>query len=136
MKEGVKEWEAERERAKSPPKSDTEKTASSQNPVRKDHVSKDSKNGGRVSIDHPSEGIEDPPSSPPPQQAVIPTSPPAILEEPPSTTAPSKEPAPDPPLETRESTASPECAVGEPLPTPNASPDVSTTTASESELDV
>ncbi|OXV08028.1 hypothetical protein Egran_04209 [Elaphomyces granulatus] len=138
MKEGVKEREAERERAKSPPQSDTEKTASSQNlPL----VTKDYRNGRRVSIDHSRESIEDP-SSPPP--LATPTSPPAIPEEePPSTISSgqdpgpsSNEPAPAPQLETEESTASSEFAVREAPSTPNPSQDSSVTTASTSELKV
>jgi GTPase-activating protein SAC7 len=48
MKDGVRDWEAERDRARSPPQSDTEKSTSSQN---WSHVSpeKDNRNGKPVS---------------------------------------------------------------------------------------
>lgn len=84
VKEGVKDWDSEKERAKSPPHMDPEKSASNQNIV---YTGKENnKNGRRVSTEQPRENVDASPNSSAPSG---PTSghPPAIPEEPASPVA-------------------------------------------------
>lgn len=91
VKDGVKDWDAERERAKSPPQSDTEKSASQSS----FYGSKENRSSRRISTELPRENTEIP-QSPVHQQSpvssVLPMSgpPPVIPEEPGSPEVPKR----------------------------------------------
>ncbi|KAL2004543.1 hypothetical protein VTN00DRAFT_3428 [Thermoascus crustaceus] len=84
VKEGVKDWDSERERAKSPPHMDPEKSASNQNIS---YAGKENnKNGRRMSTEQPQENVDASQNSSAPSGPAS-GPPPAIPEEPASPVA-------------------------------------------------
>ncbi|KAJ9217322.1 hypothetical protein DTO166G4_953 [Paecilomyces variotii] len=87
VKDGVKDWDAERERAKSPPQSDTEKSVSTQNSF---YGNKENRSSKHILTEGPRETPEAFQQSP--VSSVLPMSgpPPVIPEEPPSPELPKR----------------------------------------------